>query len=118
MSAVSPEARRSGRAFAAWIEADPDWERVRPVPAGRVGFRLRPRAWPADDPRLDGLNERLAAAVNATGQVGLSRARVAGRRVLLLELGRLRGGADGVERAWAVLRAEALRLRATPPVLA
>jgi glutamate/tyrosine decarboxylase-like PLP-dependent enzyme len=118
VSRVDPEARQQARAFAAWVGADPDWERLGPPARGRVAFRLRPRGWAADDPRLDTLNERLREAVGATGEAGLARAVVAGRRGLVLDVGRLRGGADRVERAWAMLRAEALRLGATPPVVA
>jgi L-2,4-diaminobutyrate decarboxylase len=118
MSQADPTHRRQARLLAAWVAADPDWERLGPPAGSRVAFRLRPRGWAADDPRLDALNEQLREAVGATGKAVLARAVVAGRRALVLDVGRLRGGADGIERAWAMLRAEALRLGATPPVVA
>jgi aromatic-L-amino-acid decarboxylase len=104
--------------FAGWVDGDADWERVAPVPLSTVAFRLRPRGWAAGDPRLDGLNERLLAAVNASGEVFLSHAVVRGRYVLRLAVGHIRTEERHVARAWAILRAEALRLGATPAVLA
>jgi len=113
-----PEPRDPAGAFARWVDGDPDWELMMPARRGEVVFRLRPRDWTADDPRLDRLNERLREAVNASGEVLLSRAGVAGRVALTLAIGDGRTGLARVARAWAILRAEALRLGATPPILA
>jgi hypothetical protein len=88
---------------------------VAPLRPDAVVFRLRPRGWAADDPRLGPLNARLLDAVNATGEVRLARA---GRGALRLAVGSRGPDARAAERAWAVLRAEALRLGATPPVVA
>jgi aromatic-L-amino-acid decarboxylase len=109
---------RLARAFADWVDADPDWERVAPVPFSTVCFRLRPREWAGDDARLNGLNERLLAAVNASGEVYLSHAMIGGGYTLRLAIGNIRTQELHVARAWAILRAEALRLRATPRVVA
>jgi glutamate/tyrosine decarboxylase-like PLP-dependent enzyme len=118
MSRTVDTSRREdlARAFAGWVDADPDWERVAPVSASTVCFRLRPRDWAADDPRLDALNARLLAAVGAAGEALVASAVVGERSVLRLVIGHPERVA--VERAWAILRAEALRLGATPPVLA
>ena len=133
-----PEHVRLARAFARWVDADPDWERLAPVPFSAVCFRLRPREWAADDARLNPLNERLREAVNATGAVFLthvvlppasaspSRASPrpggavsgAARYALRLAIRQLRTEERHVRQAWEVLRAEALRLGGTPPVLA
>ncbi len=109
---------RLAAAFAAWVDADPDWERVAPVPFSTVCFRLRPRGSAAGDPRLDPLNARLLDAVNATGEVFLSHAVLGGRFVLRLAIGHIGTEERHVQRAWEILRAEALRLGATPPVVA
>jgi aromatic-L-amino-acid decarboxylase len=109
---------RLAQGFAGWVDADPDWERLAPVPFSTVCFRLRPRGWAGDDGRLNALNERLLEAVNATGEVYLSHAVLGGRFVLRLAVGNIRTEARHVERAWAILRAEALRLDAAPPVVA
>lgn len=105
---------RLGCLFAEWVDGDPDWERLAPVPFSTVVFRLRPRAWTADDPRLDALNERLLAAVNASGEVFLSHAVLGGRYAIRLAIGNIRTEERHVQRAWEVLRAEALRLGALP----
>jgi hypothetical protein len=105
-------------AFAGWIDSDPDWERLGPVQAGTVRFRLRPRGWPGDDPRLGPLNARLREAVNATGEVAVLRSAVAARDGLRLATGSGETGLRQAERAWAILRAEALRLGVGPPVVA
>jgi aromatic-L-amino-acid/L-tryptophan decarboxylase len=104
--------------FARWLDADPDWERAAPVSSGSVLFRLRPRDWAADDSRLDALNAGLREAVNATGEVFLSHAVLGSRYVLRLVIGRGRSDRGHVARAWAILRAEALRLGVTPPIVA
>jgi aromatic-L-amino-acid decarboxylase len=112
------EHMRLGRTFAEWVDADPDWERIAPVPFSTVVFRLRPRTWEADDPRLDGLNERLLEAVNASGEVFLSHVVLRGRYAIRLAIGNIRTEERHVHRAWEILRAEALRLGALPLTVA
>ena len=112
------EHMRLGRLFAEWVDADPDWERVAPVPFSTVVFRLRPRAWAGDDPRLDGLNERLLEGVNASGEAFLSHVVLGGRYALRLAIGNIRTEERHVQRAWEILRAEALRLGALPVTVA
>jgi aromatic-L-amino-acid/L-tryptophan decarboxylase len=112
------EHMRLGRLFASWVDADPDWERIAPVPFSTVVFRLRPRVTAADDPRLDALNERLLDTVNASGEVFLSHVVLGGRYALRLAVGNIRTEERHVQRAWEILRAEALRLGALPVHLA
>jgi aromatic-L-amino-acid decarboxylase len=106
------EARR----FGAWVDADPDWERLAPVPFSTVCFRYRPSALavsegePAVRASLDDLNTRLMDAVNRTGEVFLSHTRLNDRFTIRLAIGNLRTEPRHVERAWAILRAEAARL--------
>jgi aromatic-L-amino-acid decarboxylase len=110
---------RLARLFAGWVDADADWERVAPVPFSTVVFRLHPRGLrdgPRDDAALNALNGRLLEAVNATGEVFLSHTLLDGRWVLRLAIGNIRTEERHVARAWAILRAEALRLGATPPL--
>jgi aromatic-L-amino-acid/L-tryptophan decarboxylase len=108
------EHMRLGRQFAEWVDADPDWERIAPVPFSTVVFRLRPRAWAPGDPRLDRLNERLLERVNASGEAFLSHVVLGGRYALRLAIGNIRTEERHVQRAWEILRAEALRLDALP----
>jgi aromatic-L-amino-acid decarboxylase len=109
---------RLAQLFASWVDADPDWERLAPVPFSTVCFRVRPRGVRADDPRLSPLNERLLEAVNATGEVFLSHAVLGGRYTLRLAIGNIRTAERHVQRAWEILRAEALRAGAAPVVVA
>jgi aromatic-L-amino-acid decarboxylase len=112
------EHMRLGRLFAEWVDADPDWERIAPVPFSTVVFRLRPRAWAPADPRLDAVNERLLEAVNASGEVFLSHVVLRGRYAIRLAIGNIRTEERHVQRAWEILRAEALRLGALPLTVA
>jgi aromatic-L-amino-acid/L-tryptophan decarboxylase len=113
------ERSRLGRLFAEWVDADPDWERLLPVRFGTVVFRLRPRAWDPDDPRLGALNERLLAGVCASREVLVSRAaESAGCFALRFAVDTVRTEERHVQRAWEIIRAEALRLGALPVTVA
>ena len=112
------EHMRLGRLFAEWVDGDPDWERIAPVPFSTVVFRLRPRGWASDDPRLGALNERLLEGVNASGEAFLSHVVLDGRYALRLAIGNIRTEERHVQRAWEILRAEALRLGALPVTIA
>jgi aromatic-L-amino-acid/L-tryptophan decarboxylase len=112
------EHMRLGRLFAGWVDDDPDWERVAPVPFSTVVFRLRPRGWTADDPRLDGLNEQLLEGVNASGEAFMSHVVLRGRYAIRLAIGNIRTEERHVLRAWEILRAEALRLGVLPVTVA
>ncbi len=112
------EHMRLGRLFASWVDEDPDWERIAPVPFSTVVFRLRPRAWAIDDPRLNALNERLLEGVNASGEAFLSHVVLGGGYSLRLAIGNIRTEERHVLRAWEILRAEALRLGMLPVTVA
>ncbi len=104
--------------LAGWIDADPDFERLAPVPFSTVCLRARPRdlVGREDEPEvradLDDLNERLIRAVNARGEIFLSHTRLRDRFTIRVALGNLHTTHADVERAWAILREEAARLRA------
>ncbi|MGD8395071.1 MAG: pyridoxal-dependent decarboxylase, partial [Candidatus Eiseniibacteriota bacterium] len=106
---------RLAREFAAWVEAEPGFELMAPVPFSVVCFRLHPPPPAAggalDGAALDRLNERLMDAVNATGEAYLSHTRLGERFVLRLAIGNLRTTARHVRRAWALLRQEGARLQ-------
>ena len=103
----------------AWIDADPDWERLAPAPFSTVCFRYRPArlAGREDEPGvgagLDDLNTRLMDAVNRTGEVFLSHTRLHDRFTIRIAIGNLRTEPRHVERAWELLRREAARLDST-----
>jgi len=105
-------------ALAAAVDADPDFERLAPAPFSTVCLRWRPAALRGreDEPevraRLDAVNERLMAAVNATGEVFLSHTRLHNRFAIRVSIGNLRTEGRHVDRAWDLLRREAGLLEA------
>jgi aromatic-L-amino-acid decarboxylase len=98
--------------FATWVDAEPGWERLAPVPFSTVCFRYRPARVADDDAQTDELNAALMDAVNRTGEVFLSHTRLAGRFAIRVAIGNLRTEPRHVERAWELLRGEANRLGA------
>ena len=104
--------------FAGWVDADPDWERLAPVPFSAVCFRYRPAALvgreeePVVHAWLDRTNTALMDAVNRTGEVLLNHTRLRDRFTIRVAIGNLRTEPRHIERAWALLRREADRLTA------
>ncbi len=96
--------------FARWVDADPDWERLAPVPFSTVCFRYRPASLadhvgePEVRARLDELNTRILDTVNRSGEVFLSHTRLRDRFTIRLAVGNLRTEDRHVERAWELLR--------------
>ena len=82
-------------AFAEWVDADPAFERVAPAPLNLVCFRHTGG---------DEVNQRLLDALNASGRIYLTHARLDGRLVLRLALGGTRTRLPHVERAWRLIR--------------
>jgi aromatic-L-amino-acid decarboxylase len=96
---------RSGVALAAFVEkliADDDaWELCAPRPFSVVCFRRR---------GSDDLNRALLERVNASGELFISHAVLAGRYVLRLAVGQATTSRADIDRAWDVLRREAAAL--------
>jgi aromatic-L-amino-acid decarboxylase len=93
--------------LAAWVDADPDLERLAPVPFSVVCFRLKPQGRDWTEAGLEALNQRAMDAVNAGGEVFLSHTRLDGRFTIRVAIGNLRTEPAHLERAWALLRAAA-----------
>jgi aromatic-L-amino-acid/L-tryptophan decarboxylase len=83
------------RAFADWVDADPDFERVGPVPFSLVCFRHR-----SDDAR----NQALLDALNASGRLYLSHTVIDGRYCLRMSIGSTHTERHHVEQAWQAMR--------------
>ncbi len=139
MAARIREHIRMARAFASWVEADPDWELLAPVPLATICFRFRPAALreeaeragspviaavrPGEVPReagaggpeagdagrIDGLNERIMEAVNRSGEVFLSHTRLADRYTIRVSVGNPRTEMRHIETCWRLLREAAAR---------
>lgn len=107
------EHMRLARRFAEWVDADPHFERVAPVPFSLVCFRAIPSsdtASTSDRAAVDTFNERLMERVNATGEAFLSHTRLHDRLVLRLAIGNLRTTETHVARAWTLLKLHAATL--------
>ena len=89
--------------FAYWVDDDPEWERLAPVPFSTVCFRWVGRERQTDA-ELDARNSAIMDAVNRTGEVFLSHTRLAGRFTIRIAIGNLRTEPRHVERAWVLLR--------------
>ncbi len=107
---------RLAQELASWVDADPDFERLAPVPFSTVCFRYLPAALarheehPAYRRRLDEVNARLIDAVNRTGEVFLSHTRLGDRFTIRVSIGNLRTQERHVALAWELIRQEAGRL--------
>jgi aromatic-L-amino-acid decarboxylase len=102
MAARIREHVRLAREFAGWVDDEPEWEVAAPVPFSLVVFRHAPRGMA--DAEADAHNERVMAAVNASGRALLSHTRLRGRLVLRLAIGNLRTTEAHVRAAWDLLR--------------
>ena len=97
------------RELAGWIEADPAFELMAPVPFGLVCFRWRPAG--LDDAELDGHNARLLAAVNAGRDRYLTHTRLGGRYAIRLVVGQRATEREHVRAAWDAVRKAAEELK-------
>jgi aromatic-L-amino-acid/L-tryptophan decarboxylase len=99
---------RLAQVFASWVDADPEWERVAPVPFSVVCFRAR-----GDDP----LNHRIIEHVNKSGDVFISHTSLNGRIVIRVAIGNLRTEERHLRRAWELLKEGAALSRQESVVL-
>ena len=107
---IREHCRQAGE-LASWIDADPDWQRLAPVPFSTVCLRYRPASFRGreDDPevrtKLDQWNEEILERVNRTGRIYLSGSRLRERFTIRVALGNPRTTPEHVARAWELLRA-------------
>jgi aromatic-L-amino-acid/L-tryptophan decarboxylase len=95
--------------LAGWVQADPDFELMAPVPFGLVCLRHRPDGL-ADDTELDELNQKLLARVNATRRVHLTHTRLGGRYVIRVAVGQWQTERANVAEAWRLINEAAADL--------
>jgi aromatic-L-amino-acid decarboxylase len=113
MRSALSEHIRLAQLFSQWVDADPDFERLAPVPFSVVCFRARPAGVPMSEADLDVFNEHLMHDVNATGDVFLSHTRLHDRFALRLAIGHLKTTERHVSHAWELLRMHTAQLVAT-----
>jgi len=98
------EHNRLAQVFAGWVDADPDFERLAPVPFSVVCFRARPSGAAMTEVDLTSLNERILKRVNDSGEVFLSHTVLNGRYTLRVAIGNIRTSDAHIARAWELLR--------------
>jgi aromatic-L-amino-acid decarboxylase len=99
----------AAREFARRIDDHPDFERVAPALFSLVCFRYRPPG--VDTSRLDGLNEKLLNAINASGEFFLSHTKLNDRFVIRMAAGNIHTTAQHVDRLWELLLQTAPAIR-------
>ena len=97
------------RDIAAEIDASPDFEILAPARLALFCFRYRP-AGVAPGAALDALNARLLAALNASGRLYLTHARIDGAYAIRLCVGQTSTERRHVEAAWTRIRETARAL--------
>ena len=93
--------------FKSWVEDDPDWELLAPVPLNTVCFRLHPVGFQGDDDELNSLNKDLMNRVNRAGRIYLTHTVLDGRYTLRMSIGQTGTRRRHVEEAWEELREKA-----------
>ncbi|MEP6922288.1 MAG: pyridoxal-dependent decarboxylase [bacterium] len=106
---------RLAKLFASWVEADPNWEPMAPLPLALVCFRACPSVAGADEParnaRLDILNEAIMHGVNASGKALLSHTKLNDKLTLRLSIGNIRTTEKHVREVWELLNEQLERLK-------
>jgi aromatic-L-amino-acid decarboxylase len=117
LRAMIREHIRLGALLARWVQEDPEFELMAPAPLGLVVFRYLGREGgrtggreASDERELDALNERLLAALHATGRIMLTQTRLKGRYAIRLALGHLTTTEAHVRQAWELIKQEAAAL--------
>lgn len=104
---------RLAKLFASWVEADPNWELLAPLPLALVCFRACPRMDGVDEAarnsRLNVLNEAIMHGVTATGKALLSHTKLDDKLTLRLSIGNIRTTEKHVRQVWELLN-EQLKL--------
>lgn len=90
------------RDFARWVEEEPGWEVMAPVPFSLVCFRYAPGD--TSEAERSAINARILAEVNASGRAYLSHTRLGEAYVLRLAVGNIRTERRHLEEAWRLLR--------------
>jgi aromatic-L-amino-acid decarboxylase len=93
---------RLAKLFASWVEADPNWELMAPLPLALVCFRARPQGEQSPG-ELDALNEAIMHGVNATGKALLSHTKLNDKLTLRLSIGNIRTTEKHVRQVWELL---------------
>jgi aromatic-L-amino-acid decarboxylase len=95
---------RLAQLFASWVEANPNWELMAPLPLALVCFRACPANVAESD--LDQLNEEIMHSVNLTGKALLSHTKLNDKFTLRLSVGNIRTTEKHITQVWHLLNEE------------
>jgi aromatic-L-amino-acid decarboxylase len=95
-----------GHDLAAWVDAEPEFERLAPAPLALVCLRHVPPALAGDEASLTKHNAALMARVNATGKVHLTHTTLAGKYAIRVAIGAFRTERRHVEEVWRLISRE------------
>ncbi len=95
LQAVVREHLRLARAFASWVEADPDFELAAPVSVNLVCFR---------HVGGDDVNERILETLNRSGDLLMTHTKLDGHYTLRMSIGQTRTEERHVRRAWDLIK--------------
>lgn len=109
MIGILREHCRLAREFASWVDADPDFERLAPVPFSVVCFRYHPKGI-ADEGKLEHMNAQIIDRINTTGEAFLSHTKLNGRYTIRLAIGNIATAEKHVARVWELVKQESAKL--------
>jgi aromatic-L-amino-acid decarboxylase len=97
--------------LAGWIDDDPEFERLAPVPFSTVCFRAVPKGLDGQPSEVvDRFNEDLIEAINRQGEIFVSHTRLRGRFTIRLAIGNIKTTRAHIVKAWEVIRRQCSRL--------
>jgi aromatic-L-amino-acid decarboxylase len=92
---------RLAQLFGSWVESNPNWELMAPLPLALVCFRACPANVAEKD--LNQLNEEIMHRVNATGKALLSHTKLNDKLTLRLSVGNIRTTEKHARQVWDLL---------------
>jgi aromatic-L-amino-acid decarboxylase len=93
---------RIAQRLAEWVDAEPGWERLAPVPFSTLCFRYAPGG--ADEAEIERRNAAIIDHVNRSGRAFLSPTRLHDRYTIRFAIGNLRVTEEHVRGVWELLR--------------
>lgn len=94
---------RLAQLFAKWVDEDPMFQRLAPVPFSTICFRAKPGGWD-DTEKLNALNEKLLNEVNSTGKVFIVHTKLNGVFTIRMVISGLRTEEEHIKLAWQVIK--------------
>ncbi len=87
-----------------YIEEDPDFELMAPVPFSLVCFRYNPAGSDFDDNGLEELNTDLMNSLNSTGRIFLSHTKLNDRFTIRFAIGNIKTTEQHINNAWKLIQ--------------